>query len=103
MKLTFLILGILVALLAIWAAINYFRQKARQKAAEEKGVVVYANVVSVEPVGGWAKRLDMKEITLRLQEPNGDPREVKLRTRTQPGQTIVPGVRLIVAVDPKDS
>ncbi len=102
MKLTFLILGILFGVLAILAAINYFRQKARQKAAEEKGVVVYATVLSIEPVGGWAKHLDMKEIRMRVQEPNGDPREVKLRTRTQPGQNITAGIRLIVAVDPKD-
>lgn len=102
MKLTFLILGILIVVLAILGTVNYFRQKLRQKAAEQKGVVVYATVLSAEPVGGWAKRLDMKEIKMRVQEPNGDPREVKLRTRTAPGQKIEAGVRLVVAIDPKD-
>lgn len=102
MKLTFLILGIVVAVLAIVAAINYFRQKRRQAATEREGVVVYATVISAEPVGGWAKQLDMKKITLRVQEPEGEPREVTFRTRTAPGQNIAPGVRLIVAIDPGD-
>ena len=103
MKLTLIILGIVIGVLAIVAAINYFRQKRRQQFAEREGVVVYATVVSAEPVGGWAKQLDMKKITLRVQEPNGDPREVTLRTRTAPGQQITAGVRLVVVVDPKDA
>ncbi len=103
MKLTFLILGILLAVLAIVGTINYFRQKRRQQRAEKNGVVVYATVLAVEDVGGWAKRLDMKKITMRIQEPNGDPREVTLRTRTQAGQKITAGIRLIVIVDPQDS
>ena len=102
MKLTFLILGILIALLALLAAFNYFRQKRRQQRAEKDGVVVYATVVSVEAVGGWAKRLDMMNIVMRVQEPEGSPREVTLRTRTTPGQQITPGVRLIVVIDPQD-
>ncbi len=102
MKLTFLILGIAIVLLAIVAGINYLRQKRRQGRAERDGVVVYAVVLSVEPVGGWAKQLDMKKITMRLQEPEGAPREVTLRTRTAPGQQITAGVRLIVVVDPRD-
>ena len=102
MKLTFIILGSILAVLAILAGINYLRQKRRQQRAEKDGVVVYATVLSAEPVGGWAKRLDMQEIKMRVQEPNGEPREVTLRSRTAPGQNISPGVRLIVAVDPTD-
>ena len=102
MKLTFLILGIVVVLLAIVAGINYLRQKRRQQLAEREGVVVYATVLSAEKVGGWAKQLDMKKLVLRVQEPEGEPREVTLRTRTAPGQNITPGIRLIVAIDPKD-
>lgn len=103
MKLTFLILGIVIVVLAIAAAINYFRQKRRQQLAEREGVVVYATVVSADKIGGWAKHLDMKKLVLRIQEPDANPREVSLRTRTQPGQQINAGMRLVVIVDPKNA
>ena len=103
MKIFWIVLAVVVLMVAAWAAVNYFLQRRRQEAAQRNGVVVYATVLSVEPVGGWAKQLDLKKIVMRLQEPGQtSTREVELRTRTQPGQKITPGIKLAVAVDPKN-
>ncbi len=102
MKIFWIVLGSLILAAALWTGINYLLQKLRQKYAEKHGTVVYATVVSIGPVTGWAKRLDLKKIVLRLQEPDADaPREVTLSTRTAPGQKLAAGMRLIVVIDPK--
>ncbi len=103
MKIFWIVLAVIVLALAAWSLVNYLLQKRRQDTAQREGAVVYATVLSIEPVGGWAKRLEIKKILMRLQEPGEvTPREVTLRTRTQPGQKITPGIKLAVAVDPKD-
>ncbi len=102
-KVFWIVLAMLVLALASWSGVNYLLQKRRQDEAQRDGVVVYATVLSIEPVTGWARQLELKKIVLRVQEP-GVPqsREVTLRSRTAPGQKIVPGVKLAVVVDPKD-
>ena len=103
MKIFWIVLGIVVIILAVNALVNYLLQRQRQNRAQREGVVVYSTVASIEKVGGWAKHLDMKKIVLRVQEPGTTvPREVTLRTRTAPNQKIVPGLRLPVAIDPKN-
>ncbi len=103
MKIFWIVLAVLAVMFAAWALVNYLLQRRRQNTAQADGVVVYATVLSIEPVGGWMKQLDLKKIVLRLQEPGeASPREVTLRTRTQPGQKITPGIRLAVVVDPKN-
>lgn len=103
MKIFWTILAILVLALASWALTNYLLQRRRQNKAQAEGVVVYATVLSVSAVGGWAKRLELKKILLRLQEPDDPlPREVTLQTRLQAGQRVVTGHRLAVVVDPTD-
>jgi hypothetical protein len=102
MKITFEILGILFLVLAATAAVNYFRQRKREQKAQTDGVVVYATLVSAEPVRGFAKVTQMRKIVLRVQEPNGSPREVSIRTRVDPGQKFVAGAMLPMVIDPKD-
>lgn len=101
MKIFWIVLGSIALAAALWTGINYLLQRRRQKHAEQHGTVVYATVVSIGPVGGWAKRLDLKKIVLRIQEPGAAaPREVTLSTRTKPEQKISAGMRLIVVIDP---
>ena len=103
MKVFWIVFAALIVALAIFALVRYLLQRRRETAAQRDGAVVYATVVAVEEIGGWAKRLAMKAITLRLQDPGAtSPREVTLRTRVAPGQKLVPGLMLTVAVDPKD-
>jgi hypothetical protein len=83
-------------------AVNYFLQRRRQQQAEDKGLVVYATVVSIEPVKVFGKLTEMAKIVMRLQEPEQEPREVSLRTRIAAGQKVEPGVRLCVAIDPSN-
>ena len=98
-----IVLAALVLGLASWAGVNYVLQKRRQDEVQRDGAVVYATVLSIEPVGGWAKQLELKKIVMRVQEPGSvQSREVTLRSRTAPGQKIVPGVKLAVVLDPKD-
>ena len=104
MKTFWIIFAVLAVALASWALTNYLLQRRRQNKAQAEGVVVYATVLSVDAVGGWAKRLELKKILMRLQEPDDQlPREVTLQTRLQAGQRIVAGHRLAVVVDPGDS
>ena len=104
MKTFWIILALFLVALASWALVNYLLQRRRQNKAQADGHVVYATVLSVEPVGGWAKRLDIKKILMRFQEPSdASPREVTLQTRLQPGQKIITGHRLAVVVDPTDN
>ena len=103
MKIFWIVLGILVLAFAAYALVNYLLQKRRGERAQTEGVVVYATVVSMEAIGGLLKQLALKKIVLRVQEP-GEPsaREITLRTRVDAGQKVFPGMKLAVAIDPKD-
>ena len=104
MKIFWIVLGVVVLGLAINALVNYLVQRGRQKRAEKDGVVLYATVLSAEVLGGLLKYADMRKVTLRVQDPGAtSPREVSLRTRLPAGQSITPGMKLAVIVDPKNS
>ncbi len=101
MKITFEILGILLLVLAATSGTMYLLQRRREQSAQRDGVVVYATLVSTEPIGGVAKFAKMSKITLRIQEPDASPREVSIRTRIEPGQKFTRGAMLPVVIDPK--
>jgi hypothetical protein len=102
MKLTFEILGILLLVLAATSGVMYLIQRKREQAAQKDGVVVYATLVSMAPVTGIGKYTDMRKIVLRLQEPEGQPREVTVRSRVEKGQKFTPGAMLLMVIDPKN-
>ena len=102
MKITFEILGILLLVLAATSGVMYLIQRKRQESAQRDGVVVYATLISAEPVGGLGKYTDMKKIVMRVQEPEGEPREVSIRTRVEKGQKFTAGAMLPMVIDPKD-
>ncbi len=103
MKIFWIILAIVVAGLLINALVAYLMQKKRTERAMAEGVVVYATVVSVENVGGWAKYAEMKKIVLRIQDAKAAaPREVTLKSRLPPNQKLVFGMKVPVAIDPKN-
>lgn len=102
MKIFWIVLAIVVVAFATYALVNYLLQRRRQQHADREGTVVYASVLSVEPMKGLAKHAEMKKITLRLQDPGTNSgREVTLRSRVTPGQKLSPGMRLAVVIDPK--
>ena len=80
----------------------YFIQRWRQQKIDRTGLVLYATVVAMEPVKVFGKASDMVKITLWIQEPDKDQREVALRTRLPAGQKMEAGMRLPVVVDPKN-
>ena len=99
------IIFLVVALGAIgWTVFRYFWEKRRQQQADKTGTVVYATFVSSEPVKFFGKvQGDIAKITLRVQEPGAaEPREVTLRSRTDPRQRMQPGMRIPVVIDPKN-
>jgi hypothetical protein len=100
---TIIILALLLAFI-VWRITAFLLQRQRQKKADREGVVVYATFVSSEPVKFFGRpQTDVEKITLRIQEPGStDTREVVIRTRTQPGQRMSPGMRVPVVIDPKD-
>lgn len=104
MKITFEVLGILLLLFAAFAAVRYFLERRREQKVQREGVVVYAGIVSVEPVK-WFSKLEqpLKKITLRLQEPGSTAsRDVAIRTRVDPKQKLTSEMRLPVVIDPND-
>ena len=103
MKIFWIVLTLIVVGLAINALVAYLLQKKRSDRAMAEGIVVYATVVSVDNVGGWAKYAEMKKIVLRVQEPKMNaPREVTLRSRLPPNQKLGFGMKVPVAIDPKN-
>jgi hypothetical protein len=80
----------------------YFIQRWRQKKIDRTGLVLYATVVAMEPVKVFGKMSDMVKITLWVQEPEKEQREVALRTRLPAGQKMEMGMRLPVVLDPKN-
>ena len=103
MKIFWIVLAILVVAFGTFALVNYLLQKRRQDRAQRDGAVVYATVLSVENVKGLAKRLDVKKISLRVQDPGTTaPREVTLNSRLPPGPQPQPGTKVAVVIDPQD-
>ena len=104
MKISTIIFLILVVAALGWTVFRYFWEKRRQQQADKTGTVIYATFVSSEPVKFFGKvQGDIAKITLRLQEPGAaEPREVTLRTRTDPRQRMQPGMRIPVVIDPRD-
>jgi hypothetical protein len=80
----------------------YLLQRWRTNRAERDGLVVYATVVSLEPVKVLGKTSEMMKISMWIQEPEKPGREVSLRSRIAAGQDISPGMKLCVVVDPKN-
>jgi hypothetical protein len=91
----------LIFLGALTPVLLYFFGRWQQKQAEKNGVVVYATVVSIAGVKRFGKDLPVKKITMWLQEPGQERRTVILQTQIPAGQTIVAGMMIPVAVDPK--
>jgi hypothetical protein len=91
----------LIFLAALTPVLLYFFRRWQQKQAEKNGVVVYATVVSVAGVKRFGKELPVKKITMWLQEPGKERRTVILQTQIPAGQSIVAGMMIPVAVDPK--
>lgn len=103
MKIFWIVLAVVIVLLVAAGLINYLRQRRRQKRADREGIVVYATVLSIEPMTGWAKHANMQKILLRVQEPGATAgREVTLRTRVTAGQKLARGMKLAVTIDPKN-
>lgn len=100
MKIALYILLALLLVGGIVALVNYLRQRRAQQRAEREGLVLYASVLSAEPVGGLLKTLNIHNIRLSIVEPKEAPREVTLRTRLPAGQKIGTNQRLIVIIDP---
>jgi hypothetical protein len=100
---TIIILALFLGFIA-WRITVFLLERRRQKIADKEGVVVYATFVSSEPIKFFGKpQTDVEKITLRVQEPGStEVREVVIRTRTQPGQRMSPGMRVPVVIDPKN-
>jgi len=88
----------------IWRVTVFLLERRRQKIADKEGVVVYATFLSSEPIKFFGRpQTDVEKITLRVQEPGStESREVVIKTRTQPGQRMSPGMRVPVVIDPKN-
>jgi hypothetical protein len=99
MKITFEVLGIVLLVLAAASGTMYLLQRRREQRAQRDGVVVYATLVSSEPVKGFGK-INMRKIVMRVQEPDSDAREVSIRTRVEPGQKFTAGAMLPMVIDP---
>ena len=104
MKISSIVILALFLGFIIWRITVFLLERQRQKKADKEGVVVYATFVSSEPIKFFGRpQTDVEKITLRVQEPGStEVREVILRTRTQPGQRMSPGMRVPVVIDPKD-
>lgn len=104
MKLSTIIILALLLGFILWRITAFLLERRRQKIADKEGVVVYATYVSAEPIKFFGRpQTDVEKITLRVQEPGStESREVVIRTRTQPGQRMSPGMRVPVVIDPKN-
>lgn len=99
MKIWFWLLPVVVM---IGIAVRFLLQRRREQKAQKDGVVVYATVVSMEPVTVFGKPSPVMKIHMWIQEPGASRREVSLSSRIPAGQNIVPGVMLPVVIDPSD-
>ena len=102
MKIALYILLAVALAWGVFALVNYFRQRRAQKRADREGMVLYADVLSSEAVGGLLKSLNIHQLRLRIQEPQKPSREVILRSRLPAGQTFAKQQRVLIVVDPSD-
>ena len=100
---TIVILALSFAFL-VWRITAFLIERQRQKKMDREGVVVYATFLWSEPVKFFGRpQTDVEKVTLRVQEPGStETREVVIKTRTQPGQNMSPGMRVPVVLDPKN-
>ncbi len=91
-----------LVLLAAFPIVRFLLQRRREARTQRDGVVVYATVISMEPVKVFGKPTPAMKIHLWLQEPGGKRREVSLTSRIPEGQNVVAGVMLPVVIDPTD-
>lgn len=104
MKSPLIIALIVVLAVAIFAAVRYFLERARQKKIDATGTVVYATLVSSEPVKVFGKlQADFVKINMRVQEPGStETRDVSMSTRVPANQRLEVGMRIPVVLDPKN-
>ncbi len=104
MKSPLIIALVAVLAVAIFAAVRYFLERARQKKIDATGTVVYATLVSSEPVKVFGRlQADFVKINMRLQEPGStESRDVSMSTRVPANQRLEVGMRLPVVLDPKN-
>jgi len=77
----------------------FFLQRWREAKLQREGMVLYATVISLEPVTVFRKPSPVTKINLWVQEPGGLRRDVSISTRIPAGQKFVPGVMLPVVID----
>jgi hypothetical protein len=99
MKIVFWLLPILVL---IGIGVRFWLQRQREQKAQKNGIVVYATVLSIEPVTVFRKPSPVMKINMWIQEPGASRREVSLSSRIPAGQNVGPGVMLPVVIDPAD-
>jgi hypothetical protein len=104
MKISSIVIIALCFAFLVWRITSFLLERRRQKKMDREGVVVYATYLSSEPTKFFGRpQTDVEKVTLRVQEPGStDAREVTIRTRTQPGQRMSPGMRVPVVLDPKN-
>jgi hypothetical protein len=91
-----------LVLVAIGVVVRFLLLRRREQLAQSKGLVLYATVLSLEPVKVFGKPSPATKINMWIQEPGGSRREVALSTRIPEGQNIGPGVMLPIVVDPSN-
>lgn len=99
MKIAFLVILILAAMVPL---VRFLLQRSREQKAQKDGLVLYATVISLEPVKVFGKPSPVMKIKMWVQQPGGDRREVSLSSRIAAGQNVAPGVMLPIVVDTKD-
>lgn len=104
MKISSIIIIALCFAFLVWRITSFLLERRRMKKMDREGVVVYATFLSSEPVKFFGRpQTDIEKITLRVQEPGStESRDVVIKTRTQPGQNMTPGMRVPVVLDPKN-
>jgi hypothetical protein len=104
MKISSIIIIALCVAFIVWRITAFLLERRRMKKMDREGVVVYATFLSSEPVKFFGRpQTDVEKVTLRVQEPGStETREVVIKTRTQPGQNMSPGMRVPVVLDPKN-
>jgi hypothetical protein len=100
MKLWWFLIGLGVVLVVV--LVRFLLQRQKEQRAQREGVAVYATVVSMAMETFLGKPSPVMKITLWIQEPGKDRREITLRSRVAAGQNIAPGAMLPVVVDPKN-
>ncbi|HXS11058.1 MAG TPA: hypothetical protein VN734_00020 [Acidobacteriaceae bacterium] len=104
MKISSIIILALSFAFLVWRITTFLLERHRQKKYDREGIVVYATFLSSEPIKFFGRpQTDVEKITLRVQEPGStETREVVIKTRTQPGQNMSPGMRVPVVLDPRN-